>query len=151
MTNAEIRSTYCCKEQDALYCVLSLRVERTPPSCCIRPNPAVLLSWQHARCELQQLVRHIESLKNLCRTVLHGGVMPGGPPVAGLPSDQLHQEARMAARYDQGDAASSLDAEEAEGEAHGWLIARSASPFWLVAVVFALGCSPCFHTVSCIL
>ena len=31
----------------------------------------------------------------------------------------------MAARYDQGDAASSLDAEEAEGEAHGWLISRS--------------------------
>lgn len=70
--------------------------------------------------------------------------MPGGPPVAGLPSDQLHQEARMAARYDQGDAASSLDAEEAEGEAHGWLIARLASPFWLVAVVFALGCSAVF-------
>lgn len=65
--------------------------------------------------------------------------MPGGPPVAGLPSDQLHQEARMAARYDQGDAASSLDAEEAEGEAHGWLIARSASPLRLVAVRVYIG------------
>lgn len=61
----------------------------------------------------------------LCRTVLHGGILPGGPPPEAMASDQLHHEARMAARYDQGDAASSLDAEEAEGEAHGWLIARS--------------------------
>ena len=60
--------------------------------------------------------------------MLHGGTLPGGPPAAALPSDQLHQEARMAARYDEGDAASSLDAEEAQGEAHGWLISRLAPP-----------------------
>lgn len=60
-----------------------------------------------------------------CRTVLHGGVLPGGPPAAALQSDQLHHEAHMAAVYDRGDASSSLDGSEAEGEAHGWLISRS--------------------------
>lgn len=62
----------------------------------------------------------------LCRTVLHGGRLPGGPPVDPLPSDQLKQEASMARRYDEGSAASDVTSDEAEGEAHGWLIARSA-------------------------
>ena len=62
----------------------------------------------------------------LCRTVLHGGRLPGGPPVDPLPSDQLKQEASMARRYDEGSAGSNVTSEEAEGEAHGWLIARSA-------------------------
>lgn len=43
-----------------------------------------------------------------------------------LPSDQLNQEARLMARYDEGSAPSDATEEEAEGEAHGWLIARSA-------------------------
>lgn len=43
-----------------------------------------------------------------------------------LPSDQLRQEARLMARYDEGSAPSDATEEEAEGEAHGWLIARSA-------------------------
>ena len=46
-----------------------------------------------------------------------------------LPSDQLNQEARLMARYDEGSAPSDATEEEAEGEAHGWLIARSAF-FW---------------------
>lgn len=43
-----------------------------------------------------------------------------------LPSNQLNQEARLMARYDEGSAPSDATEEEAEGEAHGWLIARSA-------------------------
>ncbi|KAL3155148.1 hypothetical protein ABBQ38_011204 [Trebouxia sp. C0009 RCD-2024] len=58
------------------------------------------------------------------RMVLHGGRLPGGPPVDPLPSDQLRQEARLMARYDEGSAPSDATEEEAEGEAHGWLIAR---------------------------
>lgn len=57
--------------------------------------------------------------------MLHGGRLPGGPPVDPLPSDQLRQEARLMARYDEGSAPSDATEEEAEGEAHGWLIARS--------------------------
>ena len=60
----------------------------------------------------------------LYRRVLHGGRLPGGPPVDPLPSDQLNQEARLMARYDEGSAPSDATEEEAEGEAHGWLIAR---------------------------
>ena len=51
--------------------------------------------------------------------------MPGGPPAEHLPSDQLGREARFAHVYDQGSAPSDATSDEAEGEAHGWLIARS--------------------------
>lgn len=64
----------------------------------------------------------------VCRTVLHGGQLPGGPPVDPLPSDQLQREERMMRQYEAGSAPSEVTSEEIEGEAHGWLIARSA-PF----------------------
>jgi len=61
----------------------------------------------------------------VCRTVLHGGQLPGGPPVDPLPSDQLQREERMMRQYEAGSAPSDVTSEEIEGEAHGWLIARS--------------------------
>ena len=62
----------------------------------------------------------------VCRTVLHGGQLPGGPPVDPLRSDQLHREERMMRQYEAGSAPSDVTSEETEGEAHGWLIARLA-------------------------
>ncbi len=87
----------------------------------------------------------------MCRTVLHGGQLPGGPPADPLPSDQLQREERMMRQYDAGSAPSDVTSEETEGEAHGWLIARSAfyvhlSQYLLAVVLTVLLWCPCLLT-----
>jgi len=87
----------------------------------------------------------------VCRTVLHGGQLPGGPPADPLPSDQLQREERMMRQYDAGSAPSDVTSEEPEGEAHGWLIARSAfyvhlSHCLLAVVLTVLLWCPCLLT-----